>query len=133
LKKPWGIPPDANAECVCAMAEILDVYHRPSSPDHPLVCLDEASTQQVMATRQPLTAEPGQIAHYDDDYERNGVSNLFMFFAPVEGWRHVKVTAQRTKVDFAYCSKDWLTVHSPEAERVTIVLDNLNTQHPSSL
>lgn len=115
------------------MEDVLDIYHRPSVPENPLVCMDESSKQPVMETRKPIEAEPGQIERYDYEYERNGVSNLFLLFAPFEGWRHVKVTEQRTKVDFAYCIKDLLTLHYPDAERVTIVMDNLNTHHPSSL
>jgi hypothetical protein len=133
LKEQWCIPPEANAEFVCAMEDVLDVYHRPHSPTHPLVCLDESSKQQVAELRQPLPAEPGQPARYDYEYERHGVSTLFMLFAPLEGWRHVKVTDRRTKVDWAYCIQDLLTVHFPEAETMTIVQDNLNTHHPSSL
>ncbi len=133
MNKQWCIPPEANAEFVCAMEDILDVYHRPDTPENPLVCMDESSKQQVIETRQPIAAESGQVERYDYEYERNGVSNLFMLFAPFEGWRHVKVTDRRTKVDFAYCIKDLLTLYYPDAERVTIVMDNLNTHHPSSL
>src|SRR5688500_531627 len=115
------------------MEDILDVYHRPYSPDKVLVCMDESSKQQVRETRKPIEAEPGQIERYDYEYERHGVSNLFMLFAPFEGWRHVKVTDRRTKVDFAYCIKDLLTIYYPDAPRVTIVMDNLNTHDPSSL
>jgi transposase len=115
------------------MEDILEVYHRSYSPDKPLVCMDESSKQHILETRQSIEAEPGQIERYDYEYERNGVSNLFMFFAPFEGWRHVKVTERRTKVDFAYGIKDLLTLHYPDAERVTVVMDNLNTHHPSSL
>jgi hypothetical protein len=133
LKEQWCIPPEANAAFVCAMEDVLDIYHRPYSPEHPLVCIDESSKQQVMETRQPIEAKPGQVERYDHEYERNGVSNLFMSFAPFEGWRHVQVTDRRTKVDFAHCIKDLLTVHYPHAEMVTLVMDNLNTHHPSSL
>jgi hypothetical protein len=133
LKEQWCIPPEANAEFVCAMEDVLDIYHRPYSPEHPLVCIDESSKQQVMETRQSIEAKPGQVERYDYEYERNGVSNLFMLFAPFEGWRHVQVTDRRTKVDFAHCIKDLLTIHSPHAEMVTLVMDNLNTHHPSSL
>ena len=133
MKKQWCIPPQANAEFVCAMEDILDIYHRPYTPDHPLICMDESSKQQVIETRQPINIRAGQIERYDYEYERNGVSNLFMLFAPFEGWRHVKVTNRRTKVDFAYCIKYLLTIHYPNAERVTIVMDNLNTHHPSAL
>jgi DDE superfamily endonuclease len=115
------------------MEEILDVYHRPSSPAKPLVCLDESSKQHVMETRQPMTAAPGQMHRYDYDYARNGVSNLCMLFAPFEGWRHVTVTDRCTTVDFACCIKDLLPLHSPAAERVTIVMDHLNTPQPSAL
>ena len=86
-----------------------------------------------METRQSIEAKPGQVERYDYEYERNGVSNLFMLFAPFEGWRHVQVTDSRTKVDFAHCIKDLLTIHYPHAEMVTLVMDNLNTHHPSSL
>ena len=115
------------------MEDVLDIYHRPSAPEHPLVCIDESSKQQVMETRQPLEAKPGQVERYDHAYERNGVSNLFMLFAPFEGWRHVQVTDRRTKIDFAHCIKELLTMPYPHAERVTLVMDNLNTHHPSSL
>jgi DDE superfamily endonuclease len=115
------------------MEDVLDVYPRPYSSENPLVCLDESSKQQVIEIRQPLETKPGQAKRYDYEYERNGVSNLFMLFAPLEGWRHVKVTDQRTKVDWAHCIKDLLTVDFPDAEQVTIVMDNLNTHRPASL
>ena len=115
------------------MEDVLDSYHRPSSPEPPLVCRDESSKQQVMETRQPIAAKPGQVERYDHEYERNGVSNLLMLFAPFEGWRHVQVTDRRTKIDLAHCIKELLTMHDPQAERVTRVMDNLHTHHPSSL
>jgi hypothetical protein len=115
------------------MEDVLDVYQRPQMPAQPLVCMDESSKQQIIETRHPLPAEPGQPERYDYEYERNGVSNLFMLFAPLEGWRHVEVTARRTKVDWAQCIKDLLTVHFPDANKVTIVMDNLNTHRPASL
>ena len=95
--------------------------------------MDESSKQQVIETRQPIESKSGQVERYDYEYERNGVSNLFMLFAPFEGWRHVKVTDRRTKVDFAHCIKDVLTLYYPDTEKVTIVRDNLNTHYPSSL
>jgi hypothetical protein len=133
LKEQWCIPPESNAEFVCAMEDVLDVYHRPYCCEYPLVCLDESSKQHVLETRQPIKAEPGQSMRYDYEYERNGVSNLFMICAPLEGWRHVDVTDRRTKVDWAHCIRDILTVHFPDAQKVTLVQDNLNTHHPSSL
>jgi hypothetical protein len=115
------------------MEDVLDVYQRPYNPAQPLVCMDESSKQQIIEIRQPLPAEPGQPGRYDYEYERNGVSNLFMFFAPLEGWRHVDVTDRRTKVDWAHGIKNLLTVHFPAADTVTIVMDNLNTHRPASL
>jgi hypothetical protein len=115
------------------MEDTLEVYHRPYSLTHPLVCLDEASKQQVKETRDPLPGKPGKPQRYDYEYERNGVSNLFMIFAPLEGWRHVKVTDRRTNVDFAHCLKDLVDVHFPEAEKITLMSDNLNTHKPAAL
>jgi DDE superfamily endonuclease len=115
------------------MEDVLDVYHRPYSPKNPLVCMDESSKQQIIEIRQPIEAKPGQAKRYDYEYERNGVSKLFMVFAPLEGWRHVKGTDRRTKGDWAHCIKDIWTVEFPDAEKVTIVMDNLNTHRPASL
>lgn len=98
------------------MEDILEVYHRPYDPKRPLVCIDEASKQQVKETREPLPRQAGKPERYDYEYERNGVSNLFMIFAPLEGWRHVEVTDRRTSVDFAHCLKDVVDVHFAEAE-----------------
>lgn len=114
------------------MEDVLEVYHRPYAPKHPLICLDESSTPQVLDTRQPLRAEPGQPARYDDDDERQGVSHLLMWFAPLVGWRQVTVTERRTKVDWAHGINDFLTVHFPDADPRTIVRDHLNTQQPAS-
>jgi hypothetical protein len=112
---------------------VLDVYTRPLDPKHPQVCFDESSKQQVKEVRTPLPGAPGQPARYDTEYERNGVSNLFMFFCPLLNWRHVKVTDQRTAVDWAQCMRELVDVHFPEAERITVVLDNLNTHTPAAL
>src|SRR5262249_22295792 len=98
LKQYWVIPPKANGAFVAAMEDVLEVYHRPHDPDRPLVCLDETSKQLVAETRQPLPMLPGQPARYDYEYKRNGTANLFMLFAPLEGWRHVKVTDTRTAI-----------------------------------
>jgi len=84
------------------MEDVLDVYPRPYVPEKPLVCIAESSKPPIGETRQPLPAEPGQPERDDDEYERHGVSNLLMLFAPLEGWRHVQVTDRRTKVDFAH-------------------------------
>lgn len=115
------------------MEDVLEVYHRPYDPKQPLVCFDEGTKQQVKETRLPLPAKPGQIAKYDYEYERNGTSNLFMCFAPLEAWRHVKVTDRRTMIDWAHCMHDLVDVHFPDADRIVVVMDNLNTHKLASL
>jgi hypothetical protein len=115
------------------MEDILEVYRRPHDPNRPLVCIDEASKQQVKETREPLSRTVGKPARYDYEYERNGGSNLFMIFAPLEGWRHVEVTERRTRVDFAHCLKEVVDVHFPEADQIVLVSDNLNTHKPAAL
>lgn len=133
LVKQWCIPPEANAEFVWKMEDVLDVYTAPYDADHPLVCMDETSKQQIMEVRPPQAPEPGQPYRYDAEYQRNGVSNLFMFLAPLHGWRHVKVTDRRTKVDWAVAMRELVDEHFPQAETITVVMDNLNTHCPSSL
>ena len=91
------IPPDASAAFVANMEDVLEVYERPRDPQRPLVCLDETSKQLIIETRAPIPAKPGRKARHDYEYERNGVANLFMVFAPLEGWRHVKVTDRDRK------------------------------------
>ena len=115
------------------MEDVLEVYQRPYSEEYPQGCFDETSKQQVKETRLPLPVEAGHPARYDSEYERNGVSNLFMMFAPLEGWRHVKVTDHRTCIDWAYCIKELVDIHFPNAEKIGLVLDNLNTHLPASL
>jgi hypothetical protein len=115
------------------MEETLEVYHRPYAPTHPLVCIDESSKPQVKETREPLPGKPGKPQRYEYEYERNGVSNLFMSFAPLEGWRHVKGTDRRTNVDWAHGLKDLVDVHFPEAEKIVLMSDNLNTHKPAAL
>jgi hypothetical protein len=115
------------------MEDVLSVYTRPFDPKRPLVCFDESNKQQTIEVQVPLPLEPGQPQRYDTEYERNGVSNLFMFFAPLLNWRHVKVTDQRTAVDWAHCMKDLVDIHFPDAEQIVITEDNLNTHTPASL
>lgn len=115
------------------MEDVLEVYHRPYDPKRPLVCFDEGSKQQTQEIRMPLPAQPGSIAKYDYEYERNGTSNMFLFFAPLEAWRHVKVTDRRTMVDWAHCMRDLVSVHFPDADRIVVVMDNLNTHKLASL
>jgi transposase len=115
------------------MEDILTVYKRAFSPDEPLVCMDETSKQLTAETRRPIPAAPGRPARYDYEYERNGVCNLFMFFEPLVGTRHVSVTERRRKADWALQIKELLDVHYPHAQTVTLVMDNLNTHTGASL
>ena len=115
------------------MEEVLDLYAEPYNPSKPTVCFDETSKQLIKETRQTLPALPGQVARHDYEYERKGTRNLFMFFEPQAGYRHVRVTERRTKHDFAHCMK-WLVDEAyPETEVIRVVLDNLNTHTVAAL
>jgi DDE superfamily endonuclease len=115
------------------MEDVLDVYHRPFDPRRPLVCIDESSRQLVGEVARPLPAAPGRPARHDYEYVRNGTANLFLIFEPLLGWRHVKVTERRTAKDFAEVLR-WLVeeVHD-DADKVVLVVDNLNTHKPACL
>lgn len=115
------------------MEEVLAVYTRPRDPRRPLVCLDETSKQLILETRPAIPMKPGRLVRSDYEYERNGTANLFMMFAPLEGWRHVKVTDRRTAVDYAHALKDLSDVHFPDAGKIVLVQDNLNTHKMASL
>jgi DDE superfamily endonuclease len=115
------------------MEDVLDVYHRPPDPKRPLVCLDEASKQLIGEVAEPIPAEPGQPERIDYEYTRNGTANLFMISEPLAGWRHVEVTDRRTAVDFAEVVRALVEEVYPEAEKVVLVLDNLNTHKLASL
>ena len=114
------------------MEDILEVYQRVYDEDEVLVCMDETSKQQVKETRVPRAPQPGKLAQFDYEYERNGVSNLFMLFAPLAGWRHVKVTDRHTKIDWAHLIKELVDVHFP-GKKIILVMDNLNTHKLGSL
>ena len=115
------------------MAEVLDVDHRPPDPTRPLVCLDEPSQQRTKAGRLSLPPLPGAPTRCDPADERHGVANLFLLSAPPLGWRHVKVTPQRTKRDWAHLIQALGDVHFPTAERIILGLDNLNPHPPAVL
>ena len=115
------------------MEDVLEVYHRPHDPDCPVVCVDETSKQLITETRVPIPAKPGKPERYDYEYERNGTANLFMMFAPLEGWRHVKVTDRHTALDYAQVLKELSDTHFPDAKKIILVQDNLNTHKPASL
>ena len=115
------------------MEDVLEVYHRPHDPDRPVVCVDETSKQLTVETRVPIATKPGQPTRYDYEYERNGTANLFMMFAPLEGWRHVEVTDRHTAVDYAQVLKDLSDKRYPNTAKIVLVQDNLNTHKPASL
>jgi hypothetical protein len=115
------------------MEDVLAVYQRPYDPAQPLVCLDETSRQVVAETRDPLPAVPGHPARHDPEYARHGVVNLFLASEPLQGRRHVRVSHRRTRIDFAHFVQEVVDVHYPEAERIVLVLDQLNTHSPASL
>ena len=127
------IPPKENAEFVAAMEDVLEVYRRPYNSQRPVVCLDEQSKQLVKETRPIIPAKPGRNQRLDYEYERNGTANLFMRFEPLGGRRRVKVTDQRTKVDFAHVIREMVDADYPEAKVIVLVMDNLNTHKPASL
>ena len=133
LSEYWVIPPKQNAAFVAAMENVLDVYKRPHDPARPFVCLDETSKQLVEETRAPIPMQPGQPARYDYEYKRNGVANAFVLFAPLEGFRHVKITERRTAIDYAHVLKELSDTHFPIAEKIVLVQDNLNTHAKASL
>ena len=133
MKREWKIPPKANAAFVAPMEDVLDVYARPYEPKRPLVCFDETNKEQHIEVIEALPVQPGEPKREESTYERNGVSNMFMFFAPLEQWRHVDVTDRRTNVDWAQCMKDLVDVHFPQAEKIVLVMDNLNTHTPAAL
>ena len=115
------------------MEEILEVYSRPYEAQRPVVCMDEVCKQLVSEVRAPLPAKPRQAPRVDFEYRREGVCNVFLACEPLRGWRRVKATARRTKSDWAYFIRELVDVHYPQADRVVLVMDNLNTHTPASL
>lgn len=115
------------------MEDVLELYAEPFQPWLPVVCFDERPCELRADTRPALPMKPGQVARQDYEYERNGTCNLFMFFQPLAGWRHAKVTEHRKNPDFAECMRELVDVHFPYAQKVRVVLDNLNTHSPAAL
>ena len=115
------------------MEDVLAVYCRPADPRRPVVCLDEISFQLIGEVRKPLPVRRRQVARYDNEYVRNGTANLFLAFAPLSGQRVVAVTDQRRRSDFARFVKALVDEHYPDAERIVLVMDQLNTHEPASL
>ena len=114
------------------MEDVLEVYKRPYDPKRPQVCMDETSKQLLADTRDPIPAQPGSPEKFDYEYKREGVANIFMFFEPLMGKRHVKVTERRTRKDWALAMRELSDVQYPDAEIIDIVMDNLNTHSPAS-
>ena len=129
----WCIPPEQNAAFVACMEDILDVYRQPYDMDFPVICMDEKSYQLLGQVHQPIAAKPGKPFREDNEYKRNGTCSIFMFTEPLTGWRHAHARERRTKTDWAYEIKELLTVHYPDAPKICLVMDNLNTHAISSL
>ena len=133
LNKYWCIPPKENARFAAAMEDVLDVYHGPDDESKPLVCLDEASKQLVAETRPSIPVEPGQPRRVDGEYRRCGTASAFMLNAPSEGKRHVRVRERRTRKDFAEVLLQLCDELYPQAQKIVLVMDNLNTHDIASL
>lgn len=129
----YCLPGEPSAEFVCAMEDVLDVYHRPYDPMRPIICLDESCKQLVGDIRQPLPVAPGCPARYDHQYVRKGIGNVFMMLEPLTGRCHVRVSERRTMRDWALTVKELVHVHYPEAEMITLVMDNLSTHKRAAL
>jgi hypothetical protein len=131
-RQKWCIPTVIGARLVWRMENILDLYAEPYQPAFPVICFDEVPSQMVSETKLPLPMRNGKPGRYDYEYRREGTCNLFMFLQPLAGWRHIKISDQRTKQDFAWCMKDLVEIHFPAAERIRLVLDNFNTHSPAA-
>ena len=127
------IPPEHSGEFVWRMEDVLEVYQRPYDPRRPLVCMDETSKQLLRDVTEGIPAKPGKVERVDYEYEREGVVNLFLFSEPLAGKRWVDLTDHRTKADWAGQIKDLVEVRYPEAERIVLVMDNLNVHTPGAL
>jgi hypothetical protein len=132
VRRQWCIP-EVGAEFVWRMEDILDLYEEPYDPKRPMVCFDELPYQMVAEKRTPLPAKPGLRQRYDYDYERRGTTNLLAFFEPWRRFRHLEVSTRRTKQDFALFMRRLVDEHYPDARKVRVVLDNLNTHTPAAL
>jgi transposase len=131
-KEQWCIA-TVGSDFVWRMEDVLELYAEPYKPWQPVICFDERPYQLLADTREPLPMQPGRPRRDDYEYERRGHCNLFIFSQPLAGWRHVKVTPQRRKVDFATCMRELVDIHFPHAELIRVVLDNLNTHTPAAL
>lgn len=133
LNKQWCIPPESHADFVYHMEDVIEVYTRPYDEHYPQVCLDEMSKQFISETRQPLPMQPGQSQGYDYEYERQGTCNLFIACEPLVGKRYLQVSEHRTKEDFAHFLRQLVEEYYPKAEKIVLVMDNLNTHTLAAL
>ena len=129
----WCIPPQQNAAFVCAMENVLEVYTRPYDASHPVICMDESSKQCVQEIRPPQGMRPGQVARYDAEYERNGVGHLLIYYAPFDDWRRTDVATNHAAPTWAEGVRRLVEEDYPEAQRITLVMDNLSTHTGASL
>jgi hypothetical protein len=128
----WCIPPKQSAEFVYHMEDVLAVYQQPPDPQRPVVCLDETFRQLIGEVREPLPAQPGEIERFDSVYVRNGVASVFLAFEPLAGWRHAAVTDTRKRGDWAHFVRRLVDEQYQEAERIVLVMDQLNTHSLAS-
>ena len=132
MKEEWCIPPKANAAFVCQMEDVLDVYKRLYDPKRPQICMDEMPKQLLAEKYDPLPIQPGQSVKQDYEYERQGTTNLFMLFEPLAGKRYIETRSHRRTVDWAHVMKMVSDELYPEAEKIVLVMDNLNTHKLAS-
>lgn len=133
LSKYWKIPPDGNGAFVAAMEDVLSVYLRPYDPMYPVVCMDESSKQLVGEVARPIPMAPGHPVLKDDEYVRNGVAEIFMAVEPLAGFREVQITERRTMEDWAVFIRSLVDGRYAAAQRIVLVMDNLNTHGTASL
>jgi transposase len=126
------IPPSQNGDFVANMENVLEVYKRPYDEKHPVVCMDESPKQLIGETKTPIEAKPGSVEKFDYEYVRNGVCNIFMSNEPLAGRRYVKVTEKKQKQDWAHFVEE-ISNQYPDAEKITLVMDNYETHKPGSL
>ena len=133
MKACWTIPPRANAAFVAAMEDVLGVYARPYNPDFPVVVMDEKPLQLLADARPGTPAAPGRVAHEDSEYIRRGTCSIFVWAEPLQGWRRAYAETTRTRIDWAHGIDQLLNIDYPDAAKVVLVMDNLNTHSVASL
>ena len=133
MKKCWCIPPEHSAAFVAAMEDVLSVYSRPYDKDYPVICMDEKPVQLFASARQSIRSKDGRIEYEDNEYIRNGTAAIFLFTEPLNGWRFADAQEHRTREDWAKQIEWLLTEQYPDAKKIVLVMDNLNTHGIASL